>query len=79
MFRPLNYAQKQQLTTRLFYAVAAGAVFTVAAPTLFPCPVTPMMVNESSQKQDKPEPLNRFLIPVSSKSKALTPKDNDKT
>lgn len=74
MFRPLNYAQKQRLTTQLFYAVAAGAVFTVAAPTLFPCPVTTSMLNESAQKQDKPEPPNRFLIPTSSQKPS--PKTN---
>ncbi|KAJ1964387.1 hypothetical protein IWQ62_002952, partial [Dispira parvispora] len=36
--RALTFVQKDWLTKRLFFAVAAGCVFTVAAPTLFPCP-----------------------------------------
>ncbi|KAI8075025.1 hypothetical protein BC940DRAFT_363077 [Gongronella butleri] len=34
----LNHMQRQRLTSNLFVVVAAGAVVTVALPTLFPCP-----------------------------------------
>jgi hypothetical protein len=37
--RTLTYAQKQKLTNSLFYTVAAGAIITVALPSLLPCPV----------------------------------------
>lgn len=36
--RHLNHSQKQRITSNLFAAVAAGAVLTVAGPTLLPCP-----------------------------------------
>ncbi|OAD77569.1 hypothetical protein PHYBLDRAFT_157790 [Phycomyces blakesleeanus NRRL 1555(-)] len=36
--RPLNHLQRQRITSNLFVVVALGAVLTVAAPTLFPCP-----------------------------------------
>ncbi|ORY93421.1 hypothetical protein BCR43DRAFT_496915 [Syncephalastrum racemosum] len=36
--RPLNHLQKQRITSNLFVLVALGAIATVAAPTLFPCP-----------------------------------------
>lgn len=36
--RHLNHSQKQRITSNLFTAVAAGAVLTVAGPTLLPCP-----------------------------------------
>ncbi|KAL1926895.1 hypothetical protein VTP01DRAFT_5225 [Rhizomucor pusillus] len=36
--RPLNHLQKQRITSNLFVIVALGAVATVAAPTIFPCP-----------------------------------------
>ncbi|KAJ1926531.1 hypothetical protein IWQ60_003706 [Tieghemiomyces parasiticus] len=36
--RPLTIVQRDRLTSRLFMLCAAGCVFTVAAPTLFPCP-----------------------------------------
>ncbi|KAJ1991436.1 hypothetical protein H4R33_001357 [Dimargaris cristalligena] len=37
--RPLTLAQKDRLTSRLFMVCAVGSILTVAAPTLFPCPV----------------------------------------
>ena len=36
--RPLNAAQRYRLTSSLFLLTFFGAVFTVAAPSLFPCP-----------------------------------------
>lgn len=36
--RPLTNLQRQRITLNLFIAVALGAVATVAAPALFPCP-----------------------------------------
>jgi Cytochrome C oxidase assembly factor 2 len=36
--RPLNAAQRYKLTSSLFLLTAFGAVFTVAAPSVFPCP-----------------------------------------
>ncbi|ORX60598.1 hypothetical protein DM01DRAFT_1332726 [Hesseltinella vesiculosa] len=36
--RSLNHLQRQRLTSNLFVVVAAGAVVTVALPTIFPCP-----------------------------------------
>ncbi|KAI8148476.1 hypothetical protein BJV82DRAFT_592250 [Fennellomyces sp. T-0311] len=36
--KPLNHLQRQRITSNLFVVVALGAVATVAAPTLFPCP-----------------------------------------
>ncbi|KAG0180075.1 hypothetical protein DFQ29_001257 [Apophysomyces sp. BC1021] len=36
--KPLNHLQRQRITSNLFFIVAVGAVATVAAPTLFPCP-----------------------------------------
>lgn len=36
--RPLNHLQRQRITSNLFVMVALGAVATVAAPTVFPCP-----------------------------------------
>ncbi|KAI9291274.1 COX5B-domain-containing protein [Neoconidiobolus thromboides FSU 785] len=52
MFRPLTYLEKQRVTTRLFVAVALGAVFTVAAPTLFPCPVVSSPYNQQIERDD---------------------------
>ena len=36
--RPLNAAQRYRLTSSLFLLTFFGAVFTVAAPSVFPCP-----------------------------------------
>ena len=36
--RPLNTAQRYRLTSSLFLLTFFGAVFTVAAPSVFPCP-----------------------------------------
>ena len=36
--RPLNAAQRYKLTSSLFLLTFFGAVFTVAAPSVFPCP-----------------------------------------
>lgn len=36
--KSLTYAQKQKLTTTLFYSVAVGAVAVVAIPNILPCP-----------------------------------------
>jgi hypothetical protein len=36
--RPLNAAQRYRLTSSLFFLTFFGAVFTVAAPSVFPCP-----------------------------------------
>jgi Cytochrome C oxidase assembly factor 2 len=36
--RPLNAAQRYKVTTSLFLLTFFGAVFTVAAPSVFPCP-----------------------------------------
>lgn len=36
--RSLTFAQKQKITNSLFWTVAIGAVFTVALPSLLPCP-----------------------------------------
>ena len=36
--RPLNAAQRYGLTSSLFLLTFFGAVFTVAAPSVFPCP-----------------------------------------
>ncbi|KAG2221031.1 hypothetical protein INT45_009280 [Circinella minor] len=36
--KPLNHLQRQRITSNLFVLVALGAIATVAAPTLFPCP-----------------------------------------
>ena len=38
MIRPLNAAQRYRLTSSLFLLTFFGAIFTVAAPTVFPCP-----------------------------------------
>ena len=38
MMRPLNAAQRYRLTSSLFLLTFLGAVFTVAAPSVFPCP-----------------------------------------
>lgn len=38
MMRPLNAAQRYRLTSSLFLLTFFGAVFTVAAPSVFPCP-----------------------------------------
>ena len=36
--RPLNAAQRHRLTSYMFFLTFFGAVFTVAAPSVFPCP-----------------------------------------
>lgn len=36
--RRLNAAQRYRLTSSLFFLTFFGAVFTVAAPSIFPCP-----------------------------------------
>lgn len=36
--RPLTMNQKQRITNTLFWTVAAGAVATVALPSILPCP-----------------------------------------
>ena len=36
--RPLNAVQRYRLTSSLFFLTFFGAVFTVAAPSIFPCP-----------------------------------------
>ena len=36
--RPLNATQRYRLTSSLFFLTFFGAVFTVAAPSVFPCP-----------------------------------------
>ena len=36
--RPLNAVQRYRLTSSLFLLTFFGAVFTVSAPSLFPCP-----------------------------------------
>jgi len=36
--RPLNAAQRYRLTSSMFLLTFFGAVFTVAAPSVFPCP-----------------------------------------
>jgi hypothetical protein len=38
VMRPLNAAQRYRLTSSLFLLTFFGAVFTVAAPSVFPCP-----------------------------------------
>jgi hypothetical protein len=62
MFRTLTYAQKQRVTTNLFWAVGFGCVFTVAAPTLFPCPVVSSPYNQDDKmKQVKIVPNTKLI------------------
>lgn len=36
--RSLTHAQRQKLTNSLFWTCAVGAIFTVALPSILPCP-----------------------------------------
>ena len=38
VLRPLNAAQRYRIISSLFLFTFFGAVFTVAAPSVFPCP-----------------------------------------
>ncbi|KAK9761553.1 hypothetical protein K7432_013469 [Basidiobolus ranarum] len=49
--RTLSYAQRQRITSYLFFSVAAGSVFTVAAPTILPCPASDRMQMYAEEEQ----------------------------
>ncbi|ORY06609.1 hypothetical protein K493DRAFT_310543 [Basidiobolus meristosporus CBS 931.73] len=49
--RTLSYAQRQRITSYLFFSVAVGSVFTVAAPTVLPCPASDRMHMYAEEEQ----------------------------
>ncbi|KAG5461514.1 MAG: hypothetical protein BJ554DRAFT_6276 [Olpidium bornovanus] len=49
----LNNAQKRRVTSSLFLSVAVGAVLSVAAPLLFPCPVERRAFSEEDGERSK--------------------------
>ncbi|KAK9766625.1 hypothetical protein K7432_004166 [Basidiobolus ranarum] len=49
--RTLSCAQRQRITSYLFFSVAVGSVFTVAAPTVLPCPASDRMHMYAEEEQ----------------------------
>ncbi|KAI9593128.1 hypothetical protein BDF19DRAFT_424845 [Syncephalis fuscata] len=47
--QPLHAAQRHQITGSLFWLLGAGAVATVAAPAVFPCPAIERTRNDDEQ------------------------------
>lgn len=51
----ISGAVRRNLTTSVFYATGVISVFTVVAPTLFPCPVDHRVGADSPKQERKNE------------------------
>ncbi len=53
MIRPLSAVQRSKVKLSLFWMTAIGAILTVAAPALLPCPRSNNKIGYAASKDDE--------------------------